>query len=218
MKGLLFSGGLSQTLGLYEPHLQHFLLKNLRTGSIFYDVGAHIGFFSLFASKMVGEQGCVYAFEPFLPNREKIEKAIAENEAWNIELCSSAVCETRGTRQLVFGSSTSTPSLIPGTGDRAMQVDTTTLDEFVKENHEPTLVKIDVEGAELLVLEGGQGLLSGDLAPTLIIEVHSAENDILVKGKLRGLGYHISDLQHPWKRRGRYPKHIVAQKQTVRSY
>jgi hypothetical protein len=98
-----------------------------------------------------------------------------------------------------------------------MQVSTTTLDEFAKENHEPMLIKIDVEGAELSVLEGADGLLSRDLAPTLIIEVHSAENDILIKKRLTRLDYHISDLQNPRKKRKPYPAHIVARKQTVQS-
>ncbi len=213
MAGLFFSGGLSQTLGIYELNLQKLLLENLGPGSVFYDVGANVGYFSLLASRLVGQEGAVYAFEPFPPNVEKIEELVRRNRAWNIKVFSLALWKMTGTQKLHFGRNSATPTLVARTKGQFLEVSTTTLDEFVKDNDKPTLIKIDVEGAELGVLDGGAGLLACNLGPTLIIEVHSEKNESLLRSSLQKLGYTLSDIGHPRARQRPYPAHRVARKQ-----
>ncbi len=96
LKGWFFSGGLSQTLGIYEIHVQEAIIKNLVAGSVFYDVGAHTGYFSLFASNLVGKQGIVYAFEPLPENVDIISVMIAKNQARNIRVFPFAISNTDG--------------------------------------------------------------------------------------------------------------------------
>jgi FkbM family methyltransferase len=214
MEGLFFSGGLSQTLGIYELNLQELLLENLGPGSVFYDVGANVGYFSLLASRLVGQEGAVYAFEPFPPNVEKIKELVRRNRAWNIKICSLALWKMTGTQKLHFGRNSATPSLVARTNAQILEVRTTTLDEVTKKHDKPTLIKIDVEGAELGVLNGGGGLLASNSAPTLIIEVHSEENDNLLRTSLREFGYNLTDLPHPRAKQKSYPSHRVAWKRT----
>ncbi|MCU1243185.1 MAG: methyltransferase FkbM family [Candidatus Acidoferrum typicum] len=55
--------GLDTLRGAGEPEVQDALRRHLRPGMTFYDLGANVGFFSLLAARMVGERGCVVAFE-----------------------------------------------------------------------------------------------------------------------------------------------------------
>jgi len=68
MRGLTFSGGLAQKLGIYERSIQLTLLDFLSRGSVFYDIGANNGFLSLVGGKLIGPTGWIYCFEPHPAN------------------------------------------------------------------------------------------------------------------------------------------------------
>jgi FkbM family methyltransferase len=214
MRGLKFKGGLSQILGIYELHVQAEILNNLGKGDVFYDAGANKGYFTLLGARCVGDKGFVYAFEPFLYNVNWVKKLISDNNILNCIVIPEALSDVSGIAELYYDDKgdTTIPSLMQRQMGPSLSVHTTTLDEFVYKYRQPTLIKLDVEGAEVLVLRGAIRLLASELAPTWIIEIHSKENDSLVKGLLGLYGYRIYTVAHPYKRRKQYPYHILARK------
>ncbi|MGH8012563.1 MAG: FkbM family methyltransferase, partial [Candidatus Binataceae bacterium] len=86
-QGLRFNTGASEAsflLGVSKPHLQRALEEALHPNSIFYDIGANVGFFSVIGARLVGGDGRVIAFEPLSTNAEMIERNAAANEFLNI--------------------------------------------------------------------------------------------------------------------------------------
>src|SRR5260370_17057208 len=72
--------------GDYEAPVEQVLLPNLRPGTVFYDVGAHIGVFSLIAARNLGVQGSVFAFEPDPSNVRRIKEHVARNQLNTIRI------------------------------------------------------------------------------------------------------------------------------------
>lgn len=161
--------------GTYEPAVQAALADLLEDGDVMWDVGAHIGFHTAIASRLVGVNGEVVAFEPFGPNLVRLERLVALNRMDNVKIRPVAVSGTTGSTPFHVASSTSMGRLTPGaaaTGD--IQVRTTTLDNELAAHRPPVLVKIDVEGAEAAVLGGAASLLS-EVRPRLIVELLTAD-------------------------------------------
>src|SRR5882724_1758587 len=82
--------------GDYEAAVERVLLSNLRPGTVFYDVGAHIGVFSLVAARNLGVQGSVFAFEPDPSNVRRIKEHVARNQLDAIRIIPKAVSSTNG--------------------------------------------------------------------------------------------------------------------------
>jgi FkbM family methyltransferase len=214
LKGCRFHGGLAQILGVYELHMQRVLLENLKPGDVFYDVGANNGYVTLFGAQAVGTDGFVYAFEPVPNNQKAIQRVIDENKLANAKLQMEAVSSEAGTAELFVGTgSAATPTLLGqngGADGEMLSVPTVSLDEFAAKNRWPNLVKVDVEGAETLVIAGAKTLMTSDRAPVFLIEVHTAEKDEQVSGALRANGYDVQPLGR--MRIDEYPCHILARK------
>src|SRR5579862_918889 len=77
--------------GIPEPAALAAIVKHLMTGGCFYDVGAHIGFYSLLAARLVGEAGRVAAFEPDPANFEPLKENTSRNMFSQIEVIGAAV-------------------------------------------------------------------------------------------------------------------------------
>ena len=99
-----------------------------------------------------------------------------------------------------------------GQRNHSITVGTTTLDEFAAQNLWPIVVKVDVEGAEIFVLEGAEHLLLGDPPPTWIIEIHDKKSHEVVEGLLLSKGYQIEELVPSYPRQTPYPLHLLAVK------
>jgi FkbM family methyltransferase len=155
--------------GAYEPGLQDALVRLLGPGMTVWDVGAHIGFFSLLAARLVGSGGAVHAFEPMAANRERLTAGVALNEAANVVVHDRAVSARPGSAELHAHEHSTMWSLLD-TGRAGEPVDVVTLDLLAGELGAPDLVKIDVEGAEVDVLRGGATLLAGEARPALLVE------------------------------------------------
>lgn len=179
------------SLGIYELNVQYAILSILGKEDVFYEVGANNGFLGLLAAKIIGPEGHVYAFEPLPKNAQKALQLMQINGVDNFTLLPKAVSEKEGKVESFLGDSNSTPSLIQGDRDHSITVAAVTLDGFVRENRWPNLIKVDVEGAELLVLKGASQLMSSNDAPLWIIEVHGESNDYAVMDLLTSHGYKI---------------------------
>jgi len=167
-----------------EPHVRKWVAEQLNPGSVFFDVGAHHGWVSMWALTLNGEKRAVYSFEPSPANLSilNLHKKINSFSNWTIipkAVCDEAV-EDREFFLIDSGDSpmNSLTNGIPGTKlmegreINEISIQTVTLDSFCREvDVKPNLVKIDVEGAELLVLYGAKNLMSESF-PTIILSVH----------------------------------------------
>ncbi len=147
--------------GAYEPAVQDQLLSSLKLGDIFWDIGAHIGFFTLIASRLVGPTGRVHSFEPHTENRKRLEQSLALNRITNVAVHSEALGYEAGPGTLRRNDSSFMWSLARESDvAEGEPVECTTLDVTVERFGVPNMVKVDVEGVELSVLEGGASLLA----------------------------------------------------------
>jgi FkbM family methyltransferase len=141
-------------------------------GSTAIDVGANIGFFTIKLARWVGEQGLVIAIEPDLENFETLTAKIAAvGLERRVQLHQAAAAAEGGSVRLRRNE------LHPGDhriafGAEGIVVPTVTVDDLVAEAGARTvsLVKIDVQGAEMLVFEGAKRTLS-KLRPALFVEI-----------------------------------------------
>ena len=156
--------------GLHEPAVQRALTELLGPGMTFWDVGAHVGFFTVIGARLVGEQGSVQAFEPVEDNRRRLEAAVERNGCANVVVHPVALSATTG-EAVIHAHEASAMWSLAGEGE-GVPVQTATLDSLGLPA--PDLVKIDAEGIELDVLRGGKELLSG-VRPALLVEFTTTE-------------------------------------------
>lgn len=170
-------------------------MKRLLTaGSVAYDLGANYGMHTLLMARLVGVNGRVFAFEPVPETFAALTENVALNGFRNTILIQSALAERSGLLGFEPTSSTATGHLSDATAKHAVQV--TTLDEFVLQlgNRAPTFLKIDVEGAESRVLQGGMQVLR-QFRPDLLIELHTPEQDRAVGRILQSLDYSVTRIE-----------------------
>lgn len=166
--------------GNYELPTLKFLKKHIHKGNVVFDIGANIGYLSIYISKLIGSQGKVFAFEPESNNYYKLQKNIALNKINNI-LTYKVACSNKEEELKLYlseGINKGTHSLIKKEYLQQEQfeiVNTIKLDDFIVKNNIDyiNLIKIDVEGAELEVIQGMSYLLT-NFSPILIIEVVSS--------------------------------------------
>lgn len=176
--------GLNIVRGAYESDEAAFARSMLKPGDTAVDVGAHIGFFTVQMAAAVGPSGKVYAFEPFDPNVELLERSIAENRfADRIVFRRAAVGAASGTATLTYpvetlnsgGAYLLREGSTPLAGNLKKAVPVVTLDE-VELRRPVRFIKMDVEGAEPLVLKGATRLLAAD-RPVILSELHPTQLD-----------------------------------------
>jgi FkbM family methyltransferase len=170
-------GMLSRAFGMYEPAKMEAVLKLLRPGSIFLDVGANIGDFSLLAASVTGSAGKVLAFEPEATNCYWIKRNIELNGYKNIEVFQLALSDRDGEASLYLGDRCDYHSLLKGQPERQagiIAVKIRTLDSFLEElgQDRVDMIKVDVEGAELEVLRGARETLRRNPDIVLLLELH----------------------------------------------
>jgi FkbM family methyltransferase len=165
--------------GTYEEPIQRAIAGNLAPGDVFCDIGANIGFFSLIAARLVGPRGQVYAFEPVPGNAAAIAEGARLNGLRTIRVFPEAVGAATGRRELqlahhIGGAALDSVEAPPDLKGR-IDVDVTSLDDAIARRglRPPTLVKIDVEGAEVEVLHGMRETLRQH-RPRLVYEVDDA--------------------------------------------
>lgn len=160
----------------YEPELAY-LEKTVSPGDVFVDVGANFGVYSLVASKLVGAAGRVLAFEPARQSFAILQQNIALNGFSNVHAFQLAVTKRAGKAWLYHGWDPVGNSLgmDPLCGDEGEEVQTAALDNVLEENgiDRVDVIKIDVEGAEELVLRGATRYLT-TYCPTVIFEFNPA--------------------------------------------
>jgi FkbM family methyltransferase len=200
-------------LGSYELGTQLALQRLLRAGDVFYDVGANAGFFTVLAARLVGPSGRVFAFEPVPENVESVREQIELNRLSWCEVVPLAVGAHSGQRTLSYvPGSSAMAHLGPRRlgGELQIQVQAVTLDEFIVHYPFPSLVKLDVEGAEGEVLQGAMETIGR--GARFILELHSSELAIEVARLLLRAGYVLELLDGSPAERPAGARHLIAQR------
>lgn len=192
--------------GTNELPVQVAIVDALRADGVFFDIGANVGFFSLLAARAVGSRGVVHAFEPVHANAARIGANARYNRLGNVVVHEVAVTDASGTVTLVLaahpGGAAVASAGAPPDAVGSVEVPAVTVDELVLHGsvRAPSVVKIDVEGAEAAVLRGMAGTLE-QYRPVVVCEVDAADADVLaakriaVSGLLVAAGYDVEDLE-----------------------
>jgi len=187
-------------LGTYEPELQDAIVQLVQPGSVAYDLGANIGYISLLLARRVGEAGRVYAFEALPSNLERLQVNLALNElGQRVVLVPGAVGDSSQPVRFLVGPSGGTGKMDGSAGRQELDyageisVPGIILDEFVYRdgNPPPQVVKIDIEGGEVLALPGMHRILA-EARPVVLLELHGPQAAQVAWEVLLASGYGIS--------------------------
>jgi len=173
-----------------ETQWDSFLLSVLQPGMIFFDVGANAGLFAIRAARKIGGNG-VFAFEPCSSTCELLKRNLRLNRLADVNVVQQALGESAGEGALqVNGRGRDTRNTLGQTSHpegkvaRRENIRITTLDVFMKEHNVPRVdvMKVDIEGAELVMFRGARDLLARADAPLILYGGFGSLT--------RGFGYH----------------------------
>ena len=205
-------------LGTYEMDLQQAIADWVKPGMVPYDLGANIGYMSLLLARAVGPAGKVFAFEALPANQERLINNLKLNSNENVKLISKAIADKSGAKTFLVHGSGGMGKLSgsvreEGNHANSIAVETVSLDEFVykDDNPKPDLIKMDIEGGEVLALRGMAQLLK-EKRPVLFIELHGREAAESAWRTLRDANYSLR-----FMRKG-YPKVQKVEELSKKSY
>ena len=149
--------------------------SELKIGNMVLDIGANIGLYSLIASKLIGEMGRVYSFEPDIVSFKNLKQNSIENFCKNIILINRAVSSTNGYASLAPSSNKSSRSgyhLIKQEKNlHSIKVETVCLDDFLKNKEKKIdVIKLDCEGSEFDALKGMENILRNNNDVKIFLE------------------------------------------------
>lgn len=163
----------SIALGSFEPGETAFVWQRCPPGAVFVDVGANIGYYTAIAAQAVGADGRVFAIEPEERNFTYLARTVRENSLVQVELVRAAAAEATDRRSLFLSrDNAGDHRLIGEEGREIVRVDTVRIDDLLDDEHlrATVIIKIDVQGAEGLVLEGASRTLREASNLTVITE------------------------------------------------
>ena len=195
--------------GAYQQEVLVALEGILRPGDSFLDCGGHHGLMAIVAARAVGPRGRVISFEPNPASRRLFEEGCALNGVGNVVVEGCALGDTIGSTKFyvqsghVSWNSSLFPAFASQSGRDAIEeidVELTTLDAYLAEGPAPTMIKIDAEGSEFLILRGAREVLrkhrpvlSMEFNPDSARAAHATVEE--VKEFLESLGYRLVVLE-----------------------
>lgn len=183
--------GLAPIYGGWEPEAQRLMVQHIHAGDVVYDLGANRGIHTLLFSRLVGNAGHVHAFEPLPDIISELKANVALNGFTNVTPWPYAVAAHAGFSGYTRAHHSGAGHLVTGRSDASeLQVETVSIDEVVltQGQRPPTFIKIDIEGAEGAALAGATRVLE-QAFPTLLIDLHTPDQDVMVGKVLVDLGY-----------------------------
>ncbi len=200
---LLFPLEDKNALYFFANELPGYLLKyNINEKDVVVDLGAYCGWFSIYASKMVGDSGKVIAFEPDSENLADFKNNLKLNNSKNIILVEKGTWNNEG--EVAF-EQVGEGSNISNTGKSKIKV--TTLDQELRGLNIPfedvKFIKMDIEGAELETIDGMREVLLKGKPSLAVASYHIRDGEkthYKVEQKLKQLGYHAET---------DYPEHLT---------
>lgn len=180
----------------WEPHVIAVFERYVKAGDVVLDVGAHIGTHTIRLAKMVGPKGEVVAFEPQTKIFQELLVNLDLNQIQNVRAEYAALGDRHGRVSMSWAKDTNESSTTIGTGGN--RVELRTLDSYRFER--VSLIKIDVEGFERQVLEGGRATILKH-KPLIVLEVLGADNPRKMReGNPRRVFKLLADLGYSVKR------------------
>lgn len=159
----------------FESDYISYYYKMVKKGAIVFDIGANIGLFSLIAATKMSNEGAIYAFEPAEMPHKQFENSIKLNDYTIINLEKLGVADQVGKISFNVCEDDAYNSL----GNKPMkeikeiiEINVTSVDTFCAEKNieKIDILKMDTEGAEYLILEGGKRIFSAEDAPIIFSE------------------------------------------------
>src|SRR3972149_2234781 len=160
--------------GVYEKFETDLVKQEIKKDDVVIDIGANIGYYTLIFAKLVGDTGKVFAFEPDPTNFELLRKNIEANGYKNVTLEQKALSDKEGkvtlalSKQNAAGHHISSEQQAP---KNSIQVDAIAADDYFKNfEHKIDFIKMDVEGAESIVLSGMANILKNNADLKMMVE------------------------------------------------
>ncbi len=138
------------------------ILKNIKEGDTVLDIGANIGYYTLYIARKVGRKGRVFSFEPDPVNCKLLKKSVLANGYTNVIVEQKAVTEKTGKAQLYLCDENKGDHRIYNSYDarEELDIETVSLDDYFKDyKGDIDFIKIDVQGSEPTVIKGMKNLL-----------------------------------------------------------
>lgn len=190
-------------LHVYERYETELFRSKIKKGMVIVDIGANLGYYSAIASKHTGENGLVIAFEPE-PNFFKLlSRNINRNKLENVKLFEMAIADKTAEADLFLSDENKGHNSLIRSDElkTSARVKTTTLDEFLSSQKitKTDIIKMDIEGAEILAIEGMKNTLTKhkpllflEFSPHSIMKLNRNPLDFL--SALRSIGYSIFEI------------------------
>lgn len=159
--------------GDWEPIETELFKTKIKEGNVVLDMGAHIGYYTLIAARIVGDRGMVYAFEPDIDNFNTLQKNIEINGYKNVKLIQGAVSNKTGKAKLYLSEDNKGDHRIYDSHDNRnfIEIETIRLDDYFKNNTSKIdFIKMDIQGAEWAAIQGMPDLLKKNEGIKIITE------------------------------------------------
>jgi FkbM family methyltransferase len=170
-----------------------FMKRYLKTGMTFVDVGANIGSHTVHGARLVASSGRVFSFEADPETFELLRDNVKLNSIENATLYSQCVADKEGTVMFNISANSARSSLLrKGPSQRTLVANT--LDNLLPPETQVDLLKIDVEGADYLVLHGAKRIFATKPPSVVVIEV--THREIEIKEFLQSRGYRLYRFDH----------------------
>lgn len=172
--------------------------KIIKPGMNIIDIGAHVGYYTTYFSKLVGPEGVVYAFEPDSNNFELLK--LNSRKYKNVKLYNLAVADQTGAIDFYkVKENTGCHSIVPTDNSVKISVPAVTLDRFIAENNltRIDIIKIDIEGGESRAFIGMRNLFLSSKDLSIVTEFNpeaiktaGLEPEVFLKN-IEGLNFQI---------------------------
>jgi FkbM family methyltransferase len=157
-----------------EDRMLELFCDLIEEGETVADVGSNAGLYAIVAAGKLGTTGSVIAFEPNPYNVRWLRRNIEAGGHENVEIMQTAIGDSIGTARLWIARLSGEHTLLGSSieEDGSIEVPVTTIDSIVAEVGDLDVMKIDVEGAEMMVLEGARESLREHRCKKILCEVH----------------------------------------------
>jgi len=198
----------SLALGVFENTEIDLFRKCLKRGFSVVDIGANIGYYTVIAAKSVGPEGKVFSYEPENINHSFLEKNIKANNFSNVTALKIGLSDKKGSNKLYLDKNNKgRHTLAYEKNKECLTIDTDTLDNSLKKYGSPKidLIKIDIEGAEFMALEGMKETINRSPELILFTELYPKAmerlggNALAYLDDLKGLGFSLSVIDEDTK-------------------
>jgi FkbM family methyltransferase len=161
--------------GIRERNSTKIMMDFIEPDDVVLELGANRGYYVLIESDKLSDKGYIYAVEPGPNNFEILKRNITLNNIKNVEVSNLAISDKKGTAKLYFGQACNLHSLIKSKHDSEddfVEVQTDTVDNFLKGKKPVTFLRMDIEGFETELVSGMRETLKSKHFTKMFVEIH----------------------------------------------